>query len=293
MNSKIALKRLEQSLVNIRALTRVFEHIASKKMDINRQEIARLQNYLEEAVETYSQAKVAHAEKDKSRDAILRTAYRAPGKRKVLIMVTSESKYVGNLIKSMARLFIKEFRQGGCDGIVVGDAGKRLLLEQGFKEANVTYFDFNDDKPDWNTIVAVNAQIGNYLEAVVFWGKYKSILSQEIEREDVGKNVVVTDVAKAKNYDFERGAKMPLALLERQIMSSVFVQKLYETGLTKNAVQVKILEIGAIAERINAAMAQLAKFKLRMNKDSNNRKQTQLYASKSVWEKGGVFAVER
>lgn len=289
MNTKLALKRLEESLDNIRSITRVFEHTAARKMDVNRQEIARLDNYVREAQESYSWAKLAIADDKREKDTILKTAFRVPVKRKVVILVATETKYVGNLINSLVAQFISEFNQGGADGIVVGETGKKLLSEKGFAHPNVIYFDFDDDKPDWNVVSRVSEQLGNYLEVVIYWGKFKSILTQELEREDLAKSVVVKSVAKEKKYDFETKPSIPLGLLERQIIASAFLRKLYETGLTKNAVQVKILEIGAIAERINAAMGQLAKFKLRLNKDVNNRKQTQLFSSKSVWEKGGLF----
>lgn len=292
MNSKRALRKLEESLDNIRSITRVFEHTAARKMDINRHEIARLGDYVKEAQESYSYAKIAIAGRHSDANVILRTAYRVPKKRKVVILVTSETKYVGNLINSLVSQFVSDFEFGDADGIVVGETGRNLLDKNGFDLRRVLYFDFEDDKPDWNVISRVSEEIGNYLEVVIIWGKYKSILTQELERTDIGKSVVVNRVAKAKKYGFETRPSLPLALLEKQIIASVFMQKLYESGLTKNAVQVKILEIGAIAERINAAMGQLAKYKLRLNKDTNNRKQTQLFSSRNIWEKGGVFTNE-
>jgi len=289
MNSKKALKKLEESLDNIRSITRVFEHTAAQRMDVNRKEIARLANYVGEAQESYSYAKIAIAGHNRDANTILRTAYRVPKKRKVVILVTSETKYVGNLINSLVAQFVSDFEDGNADGIVVGETGRDLLSRSGFDLTRVRFFDFKDDKPDWNVTRQISEEIGNYLEVVTIWGKYKSILTQELEREDLGKSVIVTNVGKAKKYGFETKPSVPLALLEKQIIASVFMQKLYESGLTKNAVQVKILEIGAIAERINAAMGQLAKYKLRFNKDTNNRKQTQLFSSRNIWEKGGVF----
>jgi len=96
-------------------------------MDINRQEIDRLNRHLAEARESYSYAKIAIAEKHKDSDVILRTAYRVPSRRKVLILVSSESRYVGRLLDSMVRQFMLEFRRGDADGIVVGQTGQNLL----------------------------------------------------------------------------------------------------------------------------------------------------------------------
>lgn len=289
MNSRQIIRKMEESLDNIRAITRVFEHSAARKMDVNRTEIGKLLNHLNEAINSYSYVKIAEVGDKKNRDTLLKSSYRTIKKKKVLILVTSESKYVGNLVDSMVGQFSLEFAQGGADGIVVGEAGKSLLAKKGFTAANVLYFDFNDDKPDWSVISRVNQELGDYGQIVIFYGKYKSILTQELKREDISKSVVVRTVPVAKKYDFEPSGATSLDMLEKQIISSNFLQKLYETGLTKNAVAVKVLEIGFIAERINLSMVQIAKFKLKLTKDINNRKQTQLFGSRDLWEKGGVF----
>lgn len=293
MNSRLIIRKMEESLDNIRAITRVFEHSAARKMDVNRMEIGKLVNHLNEAVNSYSYVKIAEVGNKKNRDMLLKSPYRLVKKKKVLILVTSESKYFGNLIVSMVKQFALEFAQGGADGIVIGEVGRRLLAKEGFSAPNVIYFDFDDDKPDWNVVSRVNQELGDYGQIVIFYGQYKSILTQELKREDISKSVIVKSVPNVKKYAFEPAAQLALGMLEKQIISSNFLQKLYETGLTKNAVAVKVLEIGFIAERINLSLVQIAKFKLKLTKDVNNRKQTQLYGSRDLWEKGGVFTTGR
>lgn len=290
MNSKKQLKRLESMLDNIRSIARVFEHTAATQIDVNRREMQALAGHLQEALVSYSSAKIAVANAQKKKAGVtLAAAMRAPAKRKVLVLIASESKYFGNIIGSLASLFVSEFRQGGADAVVVGRIGYDLLKNQGQLSPSMTFYDFNDDKPDWSIIQKVVTNLNNYSEVVIFYGKYKSILTQEAEREDIGQAVKVNTAVGAKKYAFEGGDKKALAILEKQIISSSFMQKLYQSGLAKNAVAVKILEIGAIAERINTAFFQLAKWKLRFNKDVANRKQTQLYGSRGLWEKGGIF----
>lgn len=293
MNSRLIIRKMEESLDNIRAITRVFEHSAARKMDVNRNEIAKLANHLREATESYYSVKMAEAGNKKNKVALLASAYRTIKKKKVLILVTSESKYVGNLINSIVGRFALEFAQGGADGIVIGKVGRELLAKRGFSASNVLYFDFNDDKPDWSVVSKVNQELGDYAQVVILYGQYMSILTQELKREDISQSIVLKSMPALKKYDFEPGAPEALGMLEKQIISSNFLQKLYETGLTKNAVAVKVLEIGFIAQRINLSMVQIAKFKLKLTKDINNRKQTQLFGSRDLWEKGGVFTVGR
>lgn len=281
-------------LDNIRAITRVFEHAAALKMDVNRMEMQALAAHLQEAQASYQSAKISLASAHKNKAGILAASMRAPTRRKVLVIVASESKYYGNISNSLAILplvaiYSAEYRQGGADAIVIGKAAYDLLKSQRQLSSAMSYYDFNDDKPDWAIIEKVLAALNNYEEVVIFYGKYKNILTQQTEREDIGRAVKLSGTASEKKYEFEGGYRKALSILEKQIISSTFMQKLFESGLAKNAVSVKILEIGAIAERINAAFGQLAKWKLRYNKDVANRKQTQLYASRSIWQKGGIF----
>ena len=293
MNSKAVIRKMEQSLDDIRALTRVFEHAAARKMDINRTEIAKLANHLKEATNTYYSVKVAEVGNKKNKAALLASSYRTIKKKKVLILVSSESKYFGNLINSLVGRFALEFGQGGADGIVIGKVGKNLLKKLGFAAPNVIYFDFDDEKPDWSVVSRVNNVLGDYEQIVIYYGQYKSILTQDLKREEISQSVVVKSMPNLKKYDFEPAAPVALGLLEKQIISSNFLQKLYETGLTKNAVAVKVLEIGFIAQRINISLLEIAKFKLKLGKDINNRKQTQLFGSRDLWEKGGIFTANR
>ena len=290
MNTKKQLRKLEDSLNNIRSITRVFEHVAAQKIDVNRNELVSLASHIKEAVTSYGSVKIAFSKDHKKQSQeILRTAMRVPVKRKVLVLVSSESKYFGNILNSLAQLFVLEFKQGGADAMIIGRIGRDMLLQQKTYSPQMMFYDFNDDKPDWNIFHAVSEELNKYQEIVIFYGKYKSILTQEAKREDISQAVRVDSTISPKKYVFEGGDKNALALLEKQIISSAFMQKLFESGLAKIAVAVKILEIGAIAERINLAFGQLAILKLRFAKDVNNRKQIQLYGSRHLWEKGGIF----
>lgn len=290
MNTKKQLKKLEDSLNNIRSITRVFEHVAAQKIDVNRNELVNLAGHIKEAVSSYGSIKIAFSRDHKKQSLeVMRTAMREPVKRKVLVFVSSESKYFGNIINSIAQLFVAEFKQGGADAMIIGRIGREMLEAQKTFSPQMMFFDFNDDKPDWNIFHSVSEELSKYQEIVIFYGKYKSILTQEAKREDISQAVRVDSTISPKKYEYEGGDRKALALLEKQIISSAFMQKLFESGLAKNAVAVKILEIGAIAERINQAFGQLSILKLRYAKDVNNRKQIQLYGSRHLWEKGGIF----
>ncbi len=289
MNTKKQLKKLEDSLDNIRSITRVFEHVAAQKIDVNRNELESLASHIKEAVTSYGSVKIAFSSSSKKHSQeMLRAAMRDPVKRKVLVLVSSESKYFGNIMSSLALLFGAEYKQGGADAMVIGRIGREMLEQQKTFLSQMLFFDFNDDKPDWNIMHSVFLELNKYQEVIIFYGKYKSILTQEVKREDIARTVQVNDTGSPKKYKFEGGDKKALALLEKQIISSAFMQKLFESGLAKNAVAVKILEIGAIAERINQAFGRLALLKLRFTKDVSNRKQIQLYGSRHHWEKGRI-----
>src|SRR3989344_6574463 len=173
MNTKKQLRRLEDSLNNIRSITRVFEHVAARKINVNRIELDNLAGHIKEAVSSYGSVKIAFSKDHKKQpQEVLRIAMREPVKRKVLVFVSSESRYFGNIINSLAQLFVLEFKQGGTDAMIIGRIGREMLAAQKTLSPQMTFFDFNDDKPDWKIFQSVVDELSKYQEIVIFYGKY-------------------------------------------------------------------------------------------------------------------------
>lgn len=288
MNTKAELKKFSEFVTTIKSITRVYEQAAARKMKGVRIEIDKITEYLENARETYSSTKVSLASEEsrRMREGILKTSFRHPNKKQVLVLISSQNHYYGQLILNMFKLFLEEYKRSGSDGIILGNIGREFFRNENISAGNVTFFDFDDVVPDWNVIHKVSDIVGNYEKIIVFYGQYKSVLTQEPNRGDLSQNIIVVNEAgKVKKYLFRPEPAHSLSFLEKQMIAGDFLQKIYESQVAKYAARIKILEIGQVAEKISQALDQLGRDRSKVRKTTNNKKQQQLFCGSNLWQK--------
>lgn len=288
MSSKKDLKKFEETIGAIKSLTKVFEQSAVGKMKVSQTEIEKITKYLTAARGTYSDTKISLISKmdQKHKEIALRSSFRKTTKPQILVLIASQDRYYGNLMPSLFALFMEEYRKSKSDAIILGKIGKELLDNENINAQNITYYDFEDTKPDWDLAHKIIESLAIYEQIILFYGQYESVLTQHPRKEVVTQNVSVQADVKPKKYLFRPEPGNSLSFLESQIIAGAFVSKLYESGVAKFAARVKLLEIGQVAERISAATDVLQKGKLKARKESNNRKQMQLFTGANLWQGG-------
>lgn len=292
MNTRAQLKKFEESLDVILSITKVFEHTATQKIAVNKNEIARLNQHLGEVKQTYMSAKVSITRKNAQLPAVYNTIVRKPKGSKVVLLVSSEPQYYGNLLVLMAQEFISEV-ESGAKGVVIGKPGKEEVDKRAKKTINYQFFNFIDDKPDWQIINKISEILFDYSQILVIFSHFRSILSQDVVIEDIAKRVAQSTPAAYKKYLIKPTAKDVLESLEKHLLTGALLEKLYQNGLAKSAVRVKILEIGEIAERLTVAIDKFKKYKAKVNRAVNNKKLISLYSGSSIWREKSIFTVYR
>ncbi len=293
MNTKAQIRKIEESLDVMRSITRAFEHTATQQMQINKREIEGLKSYLNEVKDTYFNAKISRVKKRSEIGNILASSVRRPGKRKIVILVSSEPGYYGNLLSFMADEFIRQASFANADSVIVGLPGKEEVDRRNRGKISYRYFEFHDEHPNWKVIADLSKVVMNYEEINVIFAKYKSILKQDVVNEDLGREVKNGSLKEFKKYLIKPDSKTALFYLEQQIVTNQLLQKMYENGLAKNSVRVRILEIGEIAQRLTEAIERFEKLKRKFGHEINNRKLANLYSSRGAWENRSIFTVYR
>src|SRR3990167_8846492 len=292
MNTKAQLKKFEKSLDIIRSITRAFEHTATQRMAVNKSEIERLRGHLAQARQTYVSTKVSITRKNKKLGSNVNLTARAPTRAKVILLVSSEPKYYGELLGHMANEFITEIKNG-CDGLIIGMPGKEEVDKRSTKKINYTFFDFDDDKPDWKVVNQVGKILLEYSQIIVLFSQFRSIMAQDVIKEDLAKQLSNDLNVEPKKYLIMPSPKVALDYMEKQLITGSLLEKLYENGLAKTAVRIKILEIGEIAQRLSVAVEKFEKYKRKVNRQINNRKLVNLYSGSNVWREKSIITVYR
>lgn len=255
-------------------------------MRMVRVEIEKISDYVSAASESYSDVKYSLVENfdEEVKKSILGSSFRKPTRGQVLVLISSQTQYYGQLIPRLSRTFINEYKKTRADCIILGKIGRELMEKEEVFPESLTVFDFDDMSPDFAVVHKVSELIANYAKIIVFYGEYKSVFTQEVKASELSQMVVVKDVPEAKKFRFRPSATAPLGFLENQMIASGFAQKLYESQIAKYAARIKILEIGQVAEKISSAVDDLSRGKRRYRKLAYNKKQQQLYVGAGLWQ---------
>src|SRR3989344_2220546 len=296
--SRVQLKKLETSIATIRSIARVFQNAATRKMKINQEEIAKIDQYVKEAAEIYFVSKkAALATKNiQLAEAVLTAPVRKASKKRVLVLISSESRYYGSLIAGLFDRFLSEFARGDADGFILGGIGRELFEENPVGRRrdlskNVTFLSFDDDNPDFSSVGGIIKKLVQYSQIVVFYGQYESVFRQDAKVVELGGSIAPIASIDKKKYLFRPNALSALVFLEEQFIAGKFLAKLYESGLAKYGYRVKILQIGQVAQRISQALDELSKSKLAFSKISKNKKQSQLFSGSRLWTGDQIVSV--
>ena len=286
MSSKADLKKFSDAVATIKSITRVYEQAAARRMRMVKVEIEKISDYVSAASESYSDVKYSLVENfdENIKKVILNSSFRKPTRSTVLVLISSQTQYFGQLIPRLSRLFISEYKKTRADCIILGKVGRELMEKEEVYPESLTVFDFDDMNPDWTVVHKVSESIANYAKIVVFYGEYKSVFTQEVKSSQLSEMVVIKNVPEAKKFRFRPSASQSLGFLENQMIASGFMQKLYESQIAKYAARIKILEIGQVAEKISSAFDDLSRGKRRYRKLNYNKKQQQLYVGAGLWQ---------
>lgn len=293
MNTKAQLKKFERSMDILRSITRAFEHTATKRMAINKSEIEKVGKHLTEAKQTYVNTKISVAKGAKQQAAVLNLNVRKVSKAKIVLLVSSEPAYYGNLMPEMISEFVRELGDGTADGLIVGKPGKVAFDKINKKRLKYIFFDFSDDAPDWQIVSKISEVIKTYGQINIIFCKFRSILAQDVLNQNIAQEVLKLNSYDKKKYLIKPEPAAALTFLEKQILSSNLLQKLFENGLAKGAIRVRILEIGEIAERLAESMEKFEIYKKKVVRDINNRKLVSLYSGSNIWHRESIFTAYR
>ncbi len=298
MYSRAQLKKYSESVATIKSITRVYEEAAARRVKLIQNAVDKLAEFIDACADTYLNIKfgILAAKNTRehlqitdlnlqSRRAILTTSYRSRPKKGLLIFISSHQDYYGNLIPSVFRNWKHDLEITGYDGIILGNTGGRLLSLENVKN-NVQVFDLDDDHPDWTLVNKIADIAADYNDIYVYFGQYRTVLTQAASQSKISATVSFGQVQEVKRYLFEGAPEGTLAFFEKQIISALLEEKVYQSQKARYAARIKILEIGQVAEKMSQQLGELDRGRRNVARMLNNKKQQQLYGGLALWQEG-------
>lgn len=158
--------------------------------------------------------------------------------KEVLIFVSANMGLYGDIIRKTFKVFKDEVNKGGptTEVVLIGKVGLDMYKASGMTKP-YTYYDLSDSGVDPDNLKKILSTILEYSQINVFHGLFKSVLAQV-----PFKTTVTGDAANLENkyeaegnvmFLFEPSVESIADYFEREVLSSVFEQAIFESNLSK------------------------------------------------------------
>lgn len=288
MITKKSIELELNGLSGLKEIARAYEEIAAIKIRKVRDGVLQTRDFLAEINKIYQEVKVSYKKEverllkaKKIKDPNKFTFLTRNGKT-LYVFVAANTGLYGGLIRNTFNLFYSEVVKTKADVAIIGKVGLSLYQEKA-SAASIKYFDFPDQTVDDMKLEGIIKFLIEYEKIVVFYGEFKSLISQNPVAEDVSGNTTAEDeenIDRVK-YLFEPTLEKVLEFFEMQIFSSIFEQAIRESQLAKFAA--RMVSLDAAYENINKRLNTLTYEERRIKHREVNRKQNQTFSSIGLW----------
>jgi len=206
--------------------------------------------------------------------------YRKPTKKVCYIFLSANGGLFGDVInRSFANLQSYLKRLPPDELIIVGSVGARLFEFSELKNiVPYTYFPLSDSSGDKENLDNILKYSLDFEKIVVFYTKYVEILNQAPTADSVTGDIVFEESileTGSKNqleedFLYEPDIEKILAIFENQMISSLFEQKVLESGLSKFTS--RMVSLDSASEKIKQNMTKIKKEYQKMKHSEANKK---------------------
>ena len=274
------LKTEISELLTLKTVSNAYAEISSIRMGkirnavlVNRVFLDSINAIFKDVLASYS---YELAENLKSKKKKQKITFLAHNGKTVAVYLSANTGLYGEIVGKTFNMFLRESETPGVEITVVGKLG-RTLFEQSRPGVEFSYFDFPDyqiSEDAWGKIVG---HLVPYQEIDIYYGKYKSVVTQEADVYKITAPSPYEDVVKktpAKlppKYIFEPSLDEVMMFFETEIFTSTFEQVLRENQLAKFAS--RITAMTKASDNISLLLKKRELEHLRLSHYQENKKQ--------------------
>ncbi len=280
MLNKKSLQNEMSVLLSMQEIVNAYEEIAAMRMRKVKKSVLQNRDFLSGLNILYSRVWYTYLHEHKKK--AVKSLIGGNGKT-ISILVSANTRLYGDIIKKSFNLFIKDVNDANTDVVVLGKLGKQFMVESGSTKP-YKYFDINDTVSDRDSMKDVLAYILTYTNIIVYHGLYVSVLNQEATRTFVtGKALDIQETTGNKELSclIEPSTEEVAQFFEKQILSSVFEQSMFESSLSKYASRMISLDLAS--DNIHAFLKSTKFQMVKLRHLINNTKQTERISGIALW----------
>lgn len=224
-------------LLALKGLVEVYEEVAASRMQRVRGAVMQSREFLFGLLEVFKRVRAAYNKENK-------LGWRQRNGKTVAVFVSANAGLYGDIVDRTFDLFEQYIKQNKTDVVVLGKLGIKMMSDR-LPTQLYNYFDFSDEQVEMESFEVIMRYLIQFEKILVFYGTFKTILSQVPTQTAVSGDAIVLDEVKDKkptNYLFEPSAETIAQVFEGEILSSLFEQTLHESQLSKFASRMLALD---------------------------------------------------
>ncbi len=272
MRTEREIKDNLKAVSAIGTITTTYQEISKKEMNRIRETALENRRFISELTRVYAAAKKAYFADKAER--------RSDKKERLIIMLSASSRFYGSLVMEIWREVGDYLDKNQADLAVIGEVGKRLV-EKSRPDLKFSYFELTEDDPQEEEVKEVSDFISEYREVIVFHGKFRTILSQDVVGTDIAEEIT-EDVEKPDDYLFEPSPEAVLDFFENELKTAFFNQAVLEHRLSRHAT--RMVAMHKAGQNAEEREEDLEKERRKLRRRMRDKKQLEITSSFSLWE---------
>jgi len=278
------LKEIKENLrviSSIETITRVYQEIASLRMNKIRQRVLNNREFIEELSRVYGLAKKSYIVSPKKERVGKKESFIKRRGKRVAVFLSCNERFYGTLILDIWRELLNYLAEKKAVLVVAGRMGKYLAESSGFGH-KMFYFELDDEKPEKERVKGIIEFIKNYEEIIIFHGRFSTILFQQVAQSNISGGIPLEkELAEVKSYLFEPSPEAVLEFFETELMSAFFNQTILEHRLSRYAT--RVVAMYRATENAKERKRKLKIEQKKLERQLLNRKQIELFSSSQLW----------
>ncbi len=261
-------KILKEDLLDLNGyltMVETFEEIAALRMRKVKKTVLSRREFLKGINEAFSYIIYAYSAYKKSMGNRTSTNILNTNGRKVLVLLSSNTGLYGDIILKVFTMFADEVKRSdsNTDVVITGRLGKRFYDNSDLKK-DYKFFEVSDNGSSTSDVRELLEFLTNYTEVIVCHGVFNNIMSQEAQHTHLTGEVIAIEKSLEGlqvKFIFEPNVEKVTEYFEKQILSLIFEQSLFESGLSKFAARMVSLDdaVSNINQKIYMAGFELKK----------------------------------
>ena len=208
--------------------------------------------------------------------------------KEVKVLLSAQERFSGGLTRAVVRQLINSLIDRPTDIIVIGDAGRDLLVELR-PELKFDYYDLPDFKSPAGALLPIVTTLQKYEKITLYYGRFVNLVDQipAMTRlfEEIGWHGSGTILRGGKHelyYLFEPELSEVVDYFNQQIFAMLFKQTVDESRLAQLGSRITAME--QATNKIDEKLKRLALQQRREYKKVNNDKQRQRMSGLALWK---------